>query len=213
MKVNLSEIDTYILTIPRNISRYNRIIQTLSKLEYKLKTHVYYGKDIINNDVDQNYLGCAISTVDMYKSITPPVLCLEDDCDVTEYFTNTLNIPNDADVVYLGTSIWGANDGYVNWRNFTIKKYNDDFYKIEGMCSTHAILFLNNNFLEHINKIGESYGIGSAVPFDYLMSQEQYRFNVYGVAKPMFYQNCNINKEVTLYSLEQIYRDKNLISI
>jgi hypothetical protein len=43
------------------------------------------------------------------------------------------------------------------------------------------------------------------------MCQEQSKFNVYGVAKPMFYQKGDLNEEVTLYSIDQIYKDKNLI--
>jgi hypothetical protein len=205
MKIKLSCIETYILTIENNFRRYDRLKNELNCLEDKLKINVFYGKTITG------YLGCAISTVNMYKSISPPVLCLEDDCGLTENYNNELEIPDDADAVYLGTSVWGVTNGQADWGNFTIKKYNDKFYKIEGMCSAHAVLFLNNNFLGHLNKIGESYNMESTVPFDYLMCQEQSKFNVYGVTKPMFYQKGDTNEEVTLYSLDQVYKNKNLV--
>jgi len=206
MKLNLSDINTCILTIDKNKSKFDNLVSSLSQLKNKLNISIFYG------DTIPGHLGCAISTVKMYKSITPPTLCIEDDCDITEHYRDTLDIPDDADAIYLGTSVWGVTKGITDWRNFNIKKYNDDFYKIEGMCSTHCVLFLNNNFLGHLNKLGESYNTQSEVPFDYLMCQEQYKFNVYGVAKPMFYQKCEINKAVTLYSLEQVYKDKNFIS-
>jgi hypothetical protein len=170
---------------------------------FRRKINVFYGKTI------SGHLGCAISTINMYKSTVPPVLCLEDDCGLTENYNDELDVPDDADAVYLGTSVWGVTNGQTAWRNFSITKYNDKFYKIEGMCSAHAVLFLNNNFLGHLNKIGESYNMESTVPFDYLFCQEQKKFNVYGVAKPMFYQKGDINEQVTLYSLEQVYKDKN----
>jgi len=204
MKVVLSEIQTFLLTIPRNIDRFDRIKNELNCLNNKLNIEVFYG------DTIEGHLGCAISTVKMYKHITPPALCIEDDCAFTEYYKNELNVPDDADAIYLGTSVWGVTNGHTYWRNFNIKKYNEEFYKIEGMCSTHAVLFLNNNFLGHLNKIGESYNMQSTTPFDYLMCQEQYKFNVYGVARPMFYQTGD-NKDVTLYSLETVYKDKNPI--
>ena len=203
MKIKLSCIETHILTIESNVGRYERLKNELNCLEDKLKINVFYGKTIAG------HLGCAISTINMYKSTLPPVLCIEDDCGLTENYNNELDVPDDADAVYLGTSVWGVTNGQTAWRNFSITKYNDKFYKIEGMCSTHAVLFLNNNFLGHLNKIGESYNMQSTVPFDYLMCQEQSKFNVYGVAKPMFYQKGDCNEEVTLYSLEQVYKYKN----
>lgn len=205
MKIKLSCIETYILTIENNFGRYDCLKNELNCLEDKLKINAFYGKTI------SGHLGCAISTVNMYKSVLPPVLCLEDDCRLTENYNDELEIPDDADAVYLGTSVWGVTNGQSDWGNFTIKKHSDKFYKIEGMCSTHAVLFLNNNFLGHINKIGESYNMESTVPFDYLMCQEQIKFNVYGVAKPMFYQKGDINEEVTLYSLDQVYKHKNSV--
>ena len=203
MKIKLSCIETHILTIESNVGRYERLKNELNCLEDKLKINVFYGKTIAG------HLGCAISTINMYKSTLPPVLCIEDDCGLTENYNDELDVPDDADAVYLGTSVWGVTNGHTDWGNFTIKKYDDKFYKIEGMCSTHAVLFLNNNFLGHLNKIGESYNMQSTVPFDYLMCQEQSKFNVYGVAKPMFYQKGDCNEEVTLYSLEQVYKYKN----
>ena len=203
MKIKLSCIETHILTIENNVGRYERLKNELNCLEDKLKINVFYGKTI------PGHLGCAISTINMYKSTVPPVLCLEDDCGLTENYNDELDVPDDADAVYLGTSVWGVTNGQTAWRNFSITKYNDKFYKIEGMCSAHAVLFLNNNFLGHLNKIGESYNMQSTVPFDYLMCQEQSKFNVYGVAKPMFYQKGDCNEEVTLYSLEQVYKYKN----
>ena len=203
MKIKLSCIETHILTIENNVGRYERLKNELNCLEDKLKINVFYGKTI------PGHLGCAISTINMYKSTVPPVLCLEDDCGLTENYNDELDVPDDADAVYLGTSVWGVTNGQTAWRNFSITKYNDKFYKIEGMCSTHAVLFLNNNFLGHLNKIGESYNMESTVPFDYLFCQEQKKFNVYGVAKPMFYQKGDCNEEVTLYSLEQVYKYKN----
>lgn len=202
MNIKLSSIKTYILTIPSNKKRFDNLIEELDHLDNKLNVNIFYGETI------PSYLGCAISTVNLYKSISSISLCLEDDCSLTEYYTDNLNLPDDADAVYLGTSVWGVTNGHTDWRNFNVKKYNDDFYKIEGMCSTHAVLFVNDNFLNHLNKIGESYGIHSTVPFDYLMCQEQHKFNVYGVAKPFFYQKGEVNEKVTLYSLEQVYKDK-----
>ena len=203
MKIKLSCIETHILTIENNVGRYERLKNELNCLEDKLKINVFYGKTIAG------HLGCAISTINMYKSTLPPVLCIEDDCGLTENYNDELDVPDDADAVYLGTSVWGVTNGQTAWRNFSITKYNDKFYKIEGMCSAHAVLFLNNNFLGHLNKIGESYNMESTVPFDYLFCQEQKKFNVYGVAKPMFYQKGDCNEEVTLYSLEQVYKYKN----
>ena len=74
MKIKLSCIETHILTIENNVGRYERLKNELNCLEDKLKINVFYGKTIAG------HLGCAISTINMYKSTLPPVLCIEDDC-------------------------------------------------------------------------------------------------------------------------------------
>jgi len=203
MKIILSDLKTHLLTIEQNYDKLDKIKKEFNFSKNKLNIEVFYG------DVIKGHLGCSISTIKMYESINPPCLCLEDDCAITEHYKNEFDVPDNADAIYLGTSIWGAVNGQTDKYNFDIKKYNDEFYKINGMCSTHAILFLNNNFLSHLNKIGKSYNMQSTVPFDYLMCQEQFKFNIYGVAKPMFYQKGR-NRDATSYYLENFYKGKYL---
>lgn len=197
MKFKLSSLKTIVLTTAINSTRLSKLNDTLGD---KLNLTTYYGKII------PGYLGCALSTVELYKTLNPPVLVLEDDCGITAHYNDNIDVPDNADAVYLGTSSWGARNGISEWANSELIPYNDNFYKLNGMTSAHAILFLNSNFLNHLNKIGESYNEESPMPFDYLIAQEQHKFNVYGVAEPLFFQKDSGNENVTLFSLNNLYK-------
>jgi hypothetical protein len=87
-----------------------------------------------------------------------PFIILEDDCEFfTEY--ETIEIPNDCDVLYLGASTWvypypietlystTRPHIYHNSLNPHIS-YNDTLTKIKGMTGGHAILYKSREFMK-----------------------------------------------------------------
>lgn len=80
------------------------------------------------------------------------------------------------------------------------------------MTSFHATLFLTERYLKSLISIGEKYPVlcdVGGVGIDFYTCQEQYKYNVYGVAKPLVYQNDICTEGMTLYPLEEFYRTKN----
>jgi hypothetical protein len=65
-----------------------------------------------------------------------PLLLLEDDARLIDKFPLEMNIPNEAELVYLGGSTY--NCGQVP--PVHIKEYNKDFYRVFNMVSAHAIM-------------------------------------------------------------------------
>jgi len=204
MYINLKNIEVNVLTIPSNIDRLNNFKQVF---ENKLSYNLYYGVTL------PRPIGCDISLIKLWNRIKPPILILEDDCCPTEYFTTELNIPDDADVVHIGTSGWGVTNGISKRDNFNLTKYNDEYYKIGGMTSTHGMLFITEKYINSLIKIGENYPVlcdVGGVGIDYFTCQLQYQHNVYGVAKPLVYQNDPSTEGMTKYPLEEIYKEKNI---
>ena len=83
-----------------------------------------------------------------------PVIIFEDDANITEHYNNKIDVPDDADAIWLGTSIYGLVN---NWESMSLRdgiyltqpqktgEYNN-FYKVENMLSLHAVVFqINTN--------------------------------------------------------------------
>lgn len=202
MHIDLKKIETRVLTIPSN---ENKLLHLKSVLGGELNINIYYGLTL------PRPLGCDLSLIKLWNVIKPPILILEDDCCPTEFFKTELNVPDDADVVHIGTSGWGVTNGNSEWHNFELTKYNDDYYKINGMTSTHGMLFLTERYLKALLGIGEKYPILcdlGGVGIDYFTCQEQHKYNVYGVSKPLVYQNDPCTEGMTKYPLEDVYKSK-----
>ena len=109
-----------------------------------------------------------------------PLLILEDDVEV-EVFNQKIEVPDDADTIYLGTS---HGDG-----NYTTTPVDDEWVKIEKVFATHAILYLNERYAKDVIATGKHFIYNRNTPFDvgcaYVV---QPRFNVYAPRTPFFYQ-------------------------
>lgn len=200
MRISLKQIKCVMLTVEKYQRRCHDVIQTLQD---KLNIDMFYGVDMLRP------YGCAYSTIKLYSQIVPPILTLEDDVQLTEHFVDTFDVPDDADIVYLGTSSWGGLNGVSQWKNLDLVPYNDMFFKINGMPSAHAVLHLSDKHLNYYREhTFKNYSADCDRGVDYYIAQEQHRFNTYACRKPMFYQHDGNNAFTTLYSLDQVYKDK-----
>jgi GR25 family glycosyltransferase involved in LPS biosynthesis len=196
MKIDLKNINVYILTIPQNVER---LTQLTSQLENKLSFEIFYGICLTHP------IGCDISLIKLWNKIKLPALVLEDDCFITEDFKLNIDVPDDSDAIYLGTSLWGVKNGESKLYNFELEKYNDSYFKLNCMTSFHAVLFLTDKYLNSLKEIGKMYPVicqPNGMGIDYYTSQEQYKYNIYGLSRPFFYQTGIFTETVTKPSLE-----------
>jgi len=122
-------------------------------------------------------------------------LLLEDDVNITQWYNESFDIPDDADAVYLGTCLnglhpqWKTRDAnHACCANPTVLNRTEHFYKIHGMLTTHAILYVTNKYKEDcINLIESDNGNNHC---DVLMASQMNKYNVYACKYPMFYQDC-----------------------
>lgn len=136
---------------------------------------------------EEHYRNCAESHFAIYREAIEndsfPLLILEDDVEVEEWFTLDLNgVPDDADAIYMGTS-HGDN-------NYYARDVGDGWMKIERVFATHSILFLNKKICEEILTVGNRWIYEHNRPFDVGIAYEvQPKFNVYAPHRPFFYQS------------------------
>jgi hypothetical protein len=195
------------------------------KEERKKRIEELLGRlDIPHSHVDSIYntngiIGCMLSNQKSIKeslSYSHPVLIMEDDCNITEWYNSTIEVPDDADAVYLGTSIRGltADWKYKDYRSDPIWHNSPtilgDFgqvYKITNMLSTHAIMFVSKQYKEYCINLVE-YRILDDLPVDIIYAEGMKKYNIYAPKKPFFYQECECpyTKHDTLMPLEEIFK-------
>jgi hypothetical protein len=153
---------------------------------------------ISNDPVNAVRIGCGKSHIKALRyslKLNQPTLLLEDDINFTEYYKEQFEIPDDADAVYLGTCLNGL---HPNWKNrdansaccsdpILLNKLQE-YYKITGMLTTHAILYVSENYKKNCIELIENDNGNNHC--DVLIASNMHKYNVYACKYPMFFQDC-----------------------
>jgi hypothetical protein len=123
-------------------------------------------------------------------------IVFEDDAAPTEKFKNEIEIPDDADAVYLGVGPWGFRKdqdpkGGATFNGSAFEEVNNfpGIFKIHSTLTCHAIMYINKKYAKaalesyKISVILERHG-DVQIYFDGLFD----KYNVYAIG-PLFYQN------------------------
>jgi hypothetical protein len=129
---------------------------------------------------------------------TEPFILLEDDCEIWNMPSDPLDLPDDADAVYLGVSQWIYPHPYERLgQNFTpivqngppfIESVSDTVTRVKGMTSTHAILYLGRPYIQKCIDAIEP-RLVFMTPHDLVLATQHAAHNVYALKNPMFYQD------------------------
>jgi len=136
-----------------------------------------------------------------------PFIYLEDDCNTTDWFRHIINVPNDADCVYLGISKWSMHPS-VNKAVIGIQadyvETNSEVVRLVNMLSNHAILFLSRKWTESCLAAYETTATWESPDYDILQSRNMKSYNVYALKEPLFYQCASVggHEEATLFKIE-----------
>jgi len=131
------------------------------------------------------------------------VLILEDDCWFTNTFDPIIDVPEGADAIYLGTSVYGM-VGTTSTPNGTkIVPVSERFDKPLNMLGLHAVLYLTEAYkqktIENLLSAREK-----NMYCDEPVAIDMANHNVYSCALPMFYQKDGHNDQVTTIPLRTI---------
>lgn len=126
-----------------------------------------------------------------------PAIVFEDDVSVNK-FVNDINVPDNADALYLGNSCFGLYNG-IGRRQIAIKRFDQENFKIYNMLAAHAIVYLNKDYVDFLIKAID-FNISIQTNQDKARAETMKYWNVYARKEPMFYQNGS-HKPVTNITL------------
>lgn len=128
-----------------------------------------------------------------------PAIIFEDDIEIIEY-KNTLKVPKNADIVYLGFVPLMMTDSTNN--NFKNINFSDmkaewakidktinfhDCYKVHGMICCHAMLYVTDRAVKRAIEVFQK-SEKTGIPIDVLSSELMQELNVYVTKKTLFGQ-------------------------
>jgi hypothetical protein len=184
MKLKLTELPVVYINLDEQSRRRELMEENLEKLGFKNVIRVSAFKDPIGKR------GCAYSHALALEEVDSPFIVLEDDC-IPLNFVDEIEIPDEADAVYLGISSWGRMNSHsgpcVQWDK--VEGY-DDLVRIYNMVSAHAILYINPDYVDLCKRIAY-HGYLISDHHDIGFADVQKYYDVYAFDEPMFYQTSS----------------------
>jgi len=195
MILNLKELKYYYLTIPQNKNRIKNVEENFKNINLT-KVH-----SVIDNKISKFQSGALgfLKMMDMAlkeqnNNNFVPFGLLEDDVNKYREFPNTIDIPDNTDILYIGTSIYGYNHS-IKWANLNVftESINNrtDIYKINNMLSTHGFIIVSNKGLEYCKKT-MNIAIEKNIHYDMYFAGLQSQYNVYCLKTPLVYQDGKV---------------------
>ena len=183
MKINLLEIPVYYINMAKDTHKKEYIESRLKQYGFKNINRIDAVEDKTNGRV-----GLSKSQLKALSQVPAPFIILEDDADPKQ-IVSEIEVPDDADAVYLGNSQWGymqSHSGfYLKYKKVDGMPY---LYRIYNMLSSHAILYLKQDYVEMCKRTTKYCALEYPMPMDVPFAMIQRFFNVYCFDKPIFIQ-------------------------
>jgi hypothetical protein len=172
MKINLKDLEIVYINLETYVNRnqtmlnmFNSIGLEASRVE-GVAPETQPGYDVIAD----SHLKA------LNSSWAERILILEDDC-VPHNYRNEIEVPDDADVVYLG----------VHCLKHYKQRVSPEVWRISGMVGAHAILYITQrgkDFLAEAVQLTKDEKFG----FDVSLGTLQHKVNTYALNSPSWYQ-------------------------
>lgn len=149
MKINSTDIHGYFINPDHFSHRLNDITNTINSLNLASVTRIAFNEKFSVRNVTMS--NAHITLIE--KAISDknfPFLLLEDDAMLINNFPTEFDIPNEAELVYWGGSLYDC--GGIK-PNMYIENYDENYYRVYNMLSAHAVLIPNLKSAELIVKI------------------------------------------------------------
>ena len=196
MNLDLRDIPVLYINMDKDVEKRERIENHIDRLGFKTKIRV---PGVVHRDGP--LAGCALAQYNALHEIDPPFIILEDDATPFDY-DPIISIPDDTDALYLGISSWGRMNShsgpFVQWEYY-FKEVDINLLRVYNMLSTHAILYLNLEYISVCKKIAYHHQeINEHVDIGFTDIQKYY--NVYAFNQPLFYQTSSNGTDQKLSS-------------
>ena len=201
MNLDLREIPVVYINMDKDVDKRERIENHIDRLGFKTKIRV---PGVAHRDGP--LAGCALAQYNALHEIDPPFIILEDDATPFDY-DPIISIPDDTDALYLGISSWGRMNShsgpFVQWEYY-FKEVDINLLRVYNMLGTHAILYLNSEYISVCEKIAyHQHNIDEHVDIGFTDIQKYY--NVYAFNQPLFYQTSSngTNQKLSSYPTQE----------
>ena len=201
MNLDLREIPVVYINMDKDVDKRKRIENHIDRLGFKTKIRV---PGVVHQDGAR--AGCALAQYNALHEIDPPFIILEDDATPFDY-NPIISIPDDTDALYLGISSWGRMNShsgpFVQW-DYYFKEVDINLLRVYNMLGTHAILYLNSEYISVCEKIAyHQHNIDEHVDIGFTDIQKYY--NVYAFNQPLFYQTSSngTNQKLSSYPTQE----------
>lgn len=185
MKLDLRKVPAIYINLERDIEKNEHMQTMLKDLGFE---------NIIRLEAsqfpDRHLAGCSLSHYNALNEVDVPFIVFEDDCKVKN-FNPIIEVPDNADAVYLGISSWGRMNShsgpFVQYEKITV---DDTLFRIYNMLGAHAILYLSAEYASLCSKISyNAYEVADHQDIGFAEVQRYY--NVYTFNDPLFYQTSS----------------------
>lgn len=184
MKIKLTDLRTYYINLYKDGKKGRATLNLLKSLGFKkINRSPGFVEENAAIGIAAAHYNVLISRHDKGE----PFILFEDDIKVT-HFDHIIDIPDDADAVYLGVSKMGSIDGKDEERLLVSKVDGyPHVYRVYNMLALHAILYLNMDYVKETAEISKEY-LENGIPHDLGIAENMKNWNVYALDKPMFIQ-------------------------
>lgn len=181
--LDLRKLPTKLINLDSHTDRLTKVSNRLSELGITFDRF-----SAISHE--RGIVGCGQSHLEVISNIKPETLVLEDDVVPTEWFRPVVEIPDEADALYLGNSIWGYHER--SWpkssiRNIQVTPHSENLVRVHNMCSTHAIIYMKQTYIDAVVEMTERC-LANDTPFDLGLAKLHSSFTIFASSMPMFYQ-------------------------
>lgn len=183
MKIDIRDIPVFYINMSKDVHKKEYIESQLKKSGFKNINRI----DAVE-DRDNGRVGLSKSQLKALSQTVAPFIVLEDDADPVN-FEAIIEIPDNAHALYLGNSQWGymqSHSGF--YLKYKTVKGMKHLVKIYNMLSSHAILYLNQEYVEICKRTTKYCAEEYPMPMDVPFAMIQRFFNIYALNKPMFIQ-------------------------
>jgi hypothetical protein len=188
--LDLRHCETLVLNLDEDVQRRESVVGLCERLGLSWRL-------IEAVKCNPGRIGCGLSHLKALRQADPtrPTLILEDDIGVTEDFRALIDLPLDADALYVGCSSYGALE-MVEYVGFTYRlladEATDGLLRVYNMLATHAIVYLTDRY----RRAAADAIVASMIDHDWSpdsgLAKIQPDFNIYALRRPAFYQAAEL---------------------
>ena len=187
MKIYLKSLKHYFLTVDTNGSRKKHMIEEFKDYDLTEVSPIKgIGKSKSGATGFSKMLDIALREQERTKPFAPFIM-YEDDCSKYREYPEYIDIPDDADVCYIGLSICSMNE--TSWHHGMYYRHIDsDVVQIYNMLALHGIMICSASGALAIQKAVLE-GYYKNMPWDIFTAQIQSYYKFYALKEPLVFQD------------------------